>query len=216
MLAHLLVLTLQLGSSCVYLRAPLGTPSPCTTTAPGQSGFEGPDVRCRGGLPVGVRLRFLPSGSVCVGAQWYERVEFNDPHPIGRGADLSEWASITRLCRDPPRPRPLRRRWWLPTVGFSVQRSLQLSPEGAGFSDATTFWLTLTFPFPSAQRAPPPPDRRRFTELCDAARRLNQAMSIVGCARLRTRADLQLLAWRDELEALLEWKGKWTVSPGGH
>jgi hypothetical protein len=118
--------------------------------------------------------------------------------------DLPEMAGLERLCRRRPRPSPPRRHWWLPTVGFSAERSLRLTADGAGFSDATTFWVTLAFPFPSGERAAAPPVRRRADDLCAAAARLNRALATVGDRALRTRASLQLLAWRDELEALTE------------
>ncbi len=110
---------------------------------------------------------------------------------------------IDRLCRrDPRSPAPLRR-WWLPTIGFSAEKSLQWSPDGTGFSDATTFWLTLSFQLPSGVRAPSLPERGRFAQLCIAARRLNRAMVKIRDTRVRMRGGLQLMAWRDELEAMV-------------
>jgi len=158
---------------------------------------------CDAGLPPGVQVRFLPSGNVCAGSDQYERVMLEDVPDAGRAVELPEWAAIARLCRRGLRTPSPPHRWWLPTIGLLAQRSLQWSPDRAGFSDTTTFWLTLSFPFPSGQRAPAPPDRRTFDELCAASRRLNRMLATVDDAKLRTRARVQLMAWLDELESLV-------------
>lgn len=200
----LFAFALQLAPSCVYLRSVVIEPSPCGEKASPMRTPRRPAVgrSCEAGLPPSVRLRFLPSGGVCAGADLFERVGFGEDRAEKVAENLPEWAAIERLCRRGPGVRVLRRRWWLPRVELSAERSLRLSPDGAEYSSATTFWLMLSFPFPTGDRDPLLPDRGRINELCDAARRLNLALVTVADAGLRTRAGLQLLAWRDELEIL--------------
>jgi len=200
----LLALTLQFGSSCVYMRSVVVDSSPCgeeasPMRAPRRSTFG---RSCQAGLPPSVRLRFLSSGSVCAGTDLFERVRLDEDRPGGPAVDLPEWAGIRRLCRRGPGVQAPRRRWWLPKVALSAERSLRLSPDGSEYSNATTFWLTLSFPFPSGDRATSTPEHGRMDELCDAARRLNLALVTVDDPGVRARAGLQLLAWRDELEML--------------
>jgi hypothetical protein len=201
----LITLTLQLGPSCVYLRSMVTGPSPC-----GQRGGPArrpvvPPVggRCAAGLPPSVRLRFLPSGSVCAGPDLFERVVFNEDTDARHPADLPEWVAVSRLCLRGHRPVARPRRWWLPRLAVSAERSLRLEPDGLAFVDATTFWVTLSFPLPAGERGSPTDGTGRVHELCDTARRLNHLLLHVHDIRLRTRAGLQMLAWRDELEFLL-------------
>jgi len=200
----LLAITLQLGPPCVYLRSVVIEPSPCGEKAARMRIPRRPAVgrRCEAGLPPSARLRFLASGAVCAGADLFERVGFRQDRAAKVAVDLPEWAAIERLCRRGSGVRTPRRRWWLPRVELSAERSLRLSPDGAEYSSATTFWLMLSFPFPSGDRDPLLSDRGRIDELCDASRRLNRALVTVADAGLRTRAGLQLLAWRDELEII--------------
>lgn len=183
--------------ACAYLRVPGDAGASCTGPSTGQ---EAPP--CETGLPPGLRPRRLADGRVCAGGHSYERIPTGPLARSGASVPLPEAAVIARLCAAARRPRPARRRWWLPQVSVSFERGLAWAADGSGFSLATTVWVSLAFPL--AASAPTPevstfPESRRRRELCAAAARLGRAFSRVEDVGLRTRARLQLMTWRDEL-----------------
>ncbi|PKN47734.1 MAG: hypothetical protein CVU59_01685, partial [Deltaproteobacteria bacterium HGW-Deltaproteobacteria-17] len=97
----LITLILQLGPSCVYLRSVDTGPSLCGQRGSGARRPVAPAEgdRCAAGLPPSVRLRFLPSGSVCAGPDLFERVIFREETDVRHPADLPEWLAVSRLCR---------------------------------------------------------------------------------------------------------------------
>ncbi len=199
----LALLLITAEPACAYLRVPKDAGATCTGPS---TGIGAPP--CETGLPPGLRPHRLADGRVCAGGHSYELIPTGVLARSGPSVPLPEAAVIARLCAAGRRPRPARRRWWLPQVSVSFERGLAWAADGSGFSLATTVWVSLAFPLASAaptpEASPTPgashfPESRRRRELCAAAARLGRAFSRVGDVGLRTRARLQLMAWRDEL-----------------
>lgn len=136
---------------------------------------------------------------MCVGGRLYERVPAAVFDMTSRLVPLPEALIIEKLCRAPA-PTANRRLWWHPVISVSAERGLRWSPGGRGFSEATTVWVSLSFPLPGPG-APTAPARQDRSALCSAAARLGRAFARVGDAGFRGRARLQLMTWRDELSS---------------
>lgn len=199
LLASLLLPTM---ANCAYLRTPEGPAATCAEAGPGRGAPP-----CETGLPPGERRRLRADGRVCAAGRLYEPVDatvFDHPGPA---APLPEAAGIARLCGKVRKVRPVRRRWWLPAIAVSVERGLWWSPDKDSLSVATTVWVELSFPLSpegrlSSTAQAPVGELRRRRELCAASARLGRAFLRVQDVELRTRARLQLMAWRDELSAM--------------